>query len=554
MPISTRSADDGALGNQVAAAMIGLPVGMVDPVERMKRVHEIVLGARYEPAMEVLSGAANILVHLPDRLMTGPLAQLVKIDVGVSQVRGLLEPSYLAGAQIMRTYGLGPHTGLAAFIGMMTHLDVCCIGVHADPAAVTDPELFLRCLAEGFDEVLAVGRPARRASAPAGTQRRSAASQPRRPRRVAVNVLDDLRGRWNRQRAATGERAAAIDAIRTSDRFERGIHELAERLGRDRRRRRADAARYLDEMVTVHSDAVPDFNLVLSRIVDKHAFEGVVQYDERAVERLRAFNEVSPLVMMTGHRSYLDFVVRVPFARRGFEREFRFAGANILFWPMGPIGHSAGIIYIRRGFRDPVYPFVLRQYVGWLTEQRANFLWAIEGGRTRTGKLMRPKAGLLAYVADAFVDGRTPDVMLVPATVIYEYLDEVFEYARYGRGATKRAESISLPFRLTREQRTCPRRGTNPCGYRRAGVARRVRRPLGRRRPSGVLELDRTGGDRGVPAHRGGDADHRRRARRLGIARAGRRSPPRRRAGRLAASDRRRDRATRAAGLRARHR
>ena len=123
---------------------------------------------------------------------------------------------------------------------------------------------------------------------------------------------------------------------------------------------------------------------------------------------------------------------------------------------MGPIGHSAGIIYIRRGFRDPVYPFVLRQYVGWLTEQRANFLWAIEGGRTRTGKLMRPKAGLLAYVADAFVDGRTPDVMLVPATVIYEYLDEVFEYARYGRGAAKRAESISLPFRLTRAQRTAP--------------------------------------------------------------------------------------------------
>ena len=165
MPISTRSADDGALGNQVAAAMIGLPIGVVDPVERMKRVHAIVLGARFEPAMEALSGAANILVRLPDSLMSGPLSQLVKIDVGVSQVRGLLEPSYLAGTQIMRTYGLGPHTGLAAFIGMMTHLDVCCIGVHADPAAVTDPELFLRCLTEGFDEVLAVGRPAPAAQA-----------------------------------------------------------------------------------------------------------------------------------------------------------------------------------------------------------------------------------------------------------------------------------------------------------------------------------------------------------------------------------------------------
>ncbi len=159
MPISTRSDDDRALGNQVAAAMIAAPVGVTGAAERMKRIHEIVLAARYEPAMEVLGGAANILVHLPDRWMASPLMELVKIDIGVSQVRGLMEPTYIAGAQIMRSYGFGPHVGVAAFIGMITHLDTCCITVHADPAAVTDPEVLLRCLAEGFDEVLAVGRP-----------------------------------------------------------------------------------------------------------------------------------------------------------------------------------------------------------------------------------------------------------------------------------------------------------------------------------------------------------------------------------------------------------
>ena len=156
MPISTRDADDVALGNQVAATMMAAPISIKDPLERMERFHELVLAARYEPAMDALSGMANILVHLPDRLLAGPMMQLVKIDLGVSQVRGLLEPSYLAGAQIMRAYGFGPKTGLAAFIGMMTHLDTCCIGVHADPAAVTDPELLLRCLRESFDEVIAV--------------------------------------------------------------------------------------------------------------------------------------------------------------------------------------------------------------------------------------------------------------------------------------------------------------------------------------------------------------------------------------------------------------
>ena len=162
MPISTRSSNDPAFGNQVSATMIAAPVGVTDAVERMKRFHEIVLAARHEPAMDVLSGMAGILVHLPDRLMTGPLARLMKIDLGVTQVRGIQEPNYLAGAQILRTYGFGPKTGLAAFVSMLSHLDTCCIAIHTDPAAVTAPDVFVRCLAEGFEEVVAVGRPPRR--------------------------------------------------------------------------------------------------------------------------------------------------------------------------------------------------------------------------------------------------------------------------------------------------------------------------------------------------------------------------------------------------------
>ncbi len=428
MPISTRDADDRALGNQVAATMMAAPIAIKDPIERMQRFHELVLAARYEPAMDALSGMANILVHLPDQLLTGPLMQLVKIDLGVSQVRGLLEPSYLAGTQIMRAYGFGPKTGLAAFIGMMTHLDTCCIGVHADPAAVTDPDLLLRCLRESFDEVIA----------------------------VASSVVAGLRRRWRLEREALATRRAVIDEIHSEANFQHGLEALAAQLGHDAVLVETDARRYLDEMVTVHSEALPDFNLLLSRLADRRGYEGVIQCDDAAIERLRELNVTSPLVMLTGHRSYTDFVVRVPFARRGFDREYRFAGANIAFWPMDAIGHSAGIIYIRRGFRDPVYSFVLRRYVGWLTEHRANFLWAIEGGRTRTGKLLAPKAGLLAYVADAYLDGRGPEVMLVPGTVVYEHLSEVFEYARYGRGGSKSDESLVAFLPFWRQQRRVP--------------------------------------------------------------------------------------------------
>lgn len=159
VPISTRTDGDRGLGNQASVTMFAAPIGIADPVERMRALHDRIGSARSEPAMEALAGLANILVHLPDSLMEGPLMNLIRIDVAASQVRGLLDPTFLAGAQIMRSYGFGPKVGLAAFIGMVTHLDTCCVTIHSDPAAVTDPDLLVSCLRQGFDEVIAVGEP-----------------------------------------------------------------------------------------------------------------------------------------------------------------------------------------------------------------------------------------------------------------------------------------------------------------------------------------------------------------------------------------------------------
>lgn len=247
-----------------------------------------------------------------------------------------------------------------------------------------------------------------------------------------------------------------VEALVTDSEFRQGVEDLAASLGLEPEPTALAARKAVDDLAAVHSDALPDFSLVLSRIADRRAFEGALVYDVEAVERLRAANQDRSLVLLTAHRSYLDFVVRVPLAKGGIAREYRFAGANIDFWPIGSILRKVGMIFIRRGDRDPVYTYALRRYVAWLTERQANFMWAIEGGRTRTGKLLRPKAGLLAYVADAYVNGSGRDVALIPATVVWEYLDEVKEYARYGRGATKSSEGIGFLIRLTRQQRRVP--------------------------------------------------------------------------------------------------
>jgi hypothetical protein len=71
-----------------------------------------------------------------------------------SNVPGIREDVYIAGAKIERSYGFGPLPGCATMITLISHGDRCCVGANVDPAAVTEPDRFARCVQDGFDEVL----------------------------------------------------------------------------------------------------------------------------------------------------------------------------------------------------------------------------------------------------------------------------------------------------------------------------------------------------------------------------------------------------------------
>jgi diacylglycerol O-acyltransferase / wax synthase len=79
------------------------------------------------------------------------------MDVDVVDVPGLRHPARLAGARLERLWAFAPPTGAALSVTLLSHLDVACIGVAADTAAVDDPELLAECLRRGFDEVVAAG-------------------------------------------------------------------------------------------------------------------------------------------------------------------------------------------------------------------------------------------------------------------------------------------------------------------------------------------------------------------------------------------------------------
>jgi diacylglycerol O-acyltransferase / wax synthase len=155
MPISLRSGDHPMGGNRFAGARFAAPVGATDPAERIRLVHDFVLNARDEPAIDALGLAAPLLNGLPIGLVARWYAgQTANLDLQASNVAGLPWEAYIAGAKIERMLPFGPVPGCAVMATLLSYAGTCCIGVNSDAAAVTDPDLLVRCLQEGLDEVL----------------------------------------------------------------------------------------------------------------------------------------------------------------------------------------------------------------------------------------------------------------------------------------------------------------------------------------------------------------------------------------------------------------
>src|SRR3954453_8200822 len=223
---------------------------------------------------------------------------------------------------------------------------------------------------------------------------------------------------------------------------EQGIVALGERLGRPAAEIRAEAAEYLEEMSSRQSALPREVWARLARLLHSRAYE--MSYAPAEIERLRELNAAHPLVFLPTHRSNLDgFVLASLLHEQGFPQNHTLGGIDMAFWPLGPLGRRVGVIWIRRSFRDNhVYRWVLSRYLGHLVSKRSNLEWYIEGGRSRTGKLLPPRLGLLRYLVDAVEESGVQDVHLVPVSITYDQLHEVAEMPAESRGAVKRAEGL----------------------------------------------------------------------------------------------------------------
>ena len=161
----------------------------------------------------------------------------------------------------------------------------------------------------------------------------------------------------------------------------------------------------------------------------------------------RAQDNKQSLILLPPHRSHVDYVsMQLCFYRLGLSLPMVVAGDNLDIPILGQFLRNCGAYYIRRQWADDVlYATVVQAYVDALLRNGYNMECFVEGSRSRTGKLMQPKLGMIRLIVSSIMRGETSDAWIVPTSVQYDRVIEAETYVSELLGMPKEKESI---FRL----------------------------------------------------------------------------------------------------------
>jgi 1-acyl-sn-glycerol-3-phosphate acyltransferase len=151
------------------------------------------------------------------------------------------------------------------------------------------------------------------------------------------------------------------------------------------------------------------------------------------------------IIFLPCHKSHVDYVsLQLICYRLGIGLPTVVAGDNLNFPLVGSFLQHAGAMYIRRSFGDDVlYTTLVQSYIDTLLQKGYNFECFIEGGRSRTGKLLPPKFGILSFILDSILSGRVEDTIICPVSTQYDKVIETEGYVGELLGMPKKKENLA---------------------------------------------------------------------------------------------------------------
>ncbi|WP_201554290.1 glycerol-3-phosphate 1-O-acyltransferase PlsB [Psychrobacter sp. 72-O-c] len=237
------------------------------------------------------------------------------------------------------------------------------------------------------------------------------------------------------------DRRNLVDKLIYSPAIKYAIESEAKASDISAREARSLAKGYANEMVNNYSHPIIRvFDRFLTWLWTR-LYDGVEVHHFERVRELAADHEI---IYVPCHRSHVDYLLlSYVIYKRGLSIPYVAAGDNLDVPILGPMLRGAVAFYIRRSFRgNPLYTAVLREYMHTLITRNTPIEYFIEGGRSRTGRLLPPKMGMLAMTIHSQLRQTNKPVVFIPTYIGYERIMEGGTYVGELKGKPKESESL----------------------------------------------------------------------------------------------------------------
>lgn len=237
------------------------------------------------------------------------------------------------------------------------------------------------------------------------------------------------------------DRRNLVDKLVYSPAIKHAIEAEAKATGTSVREARSVAKGYANEMVNDYSHSIIRGFYKFLTWLWTQLYDGVEVHHFERVRELAADYE---LVYVPCHRSHVDYLLlSYVIYKRGLSIPYVAAGDNLDVPVLGPLLRGAVAFYIRRSFRgNALYTAVLREYMHTLITRNTPIEYFIEGGRSRSGRLLPPKMGMLAMTVHSQLRHTNKPVVFIPTYIGYERIMEGGTYVGELKGKPKESESL----------------------------------------------------------------------------------------------------------------
>ena len=243
---------------------------------------------------------------------------------------------------------------------------------------------------------------------------------------------------------ALKSREELIGMVLSDESMRKFIDDYAEKENKDKAAVVKEARRDLYEIAADYNETFIEILRKVLHWLWNNIYDGL-SIDLEGMAKIRNISKKMPFVIIPCHRSHIDYLLfSYVLYVNNIQLPFIAAGSNMTFGPMGYIFRKSGAFFLRRSFKgDKIYAEVFTKYLAILLKEGLPLEFFIEGGRSRTGKMVVPKYGLLSMIIQAYQEKYCDNFAAIPVYIGYDRVIEEKSYLKELSGASKTPENTT---------------------------------------------------------------------------------------------------------------